>query len=299
VHRAGPTTSRSARRRPAPRAVAVAALALTVARAAAPETPPAPTTLRDVVRGLVGEARAVLAGTRAMPDAADLAARPVRPPAADDVLRAIARPQHRDPFVDAYVRWHLASVAPPLAALDDEAFLDLLRGLPPLLDNPRAAPDLVARLRRAGLAGPLSRRDRDRLAADLETTDARCGQARGRNGAGDGLRLRLAERAGRTGPRPRLLLLEHCAATIAAGWPPAAIKRDLTASFADAAADPDLDAARRRRLVAVTDRLAGRRRTIVNHVTFFADGSVRARFGTAQVSRADVRRWTAPIRGDG
>ncbi len=260
---------------------------------AAPRAPvaAAPNPLREAIRRLTAEAGDVKADRRTLGDEADFADRFELPLEGPALAEAIARPAHRDPFVDAYVRWQLTSFDPAVADFDEGRFADLARRAPPLIENPRAERKAVSTFRRAAAAGPLPQRDRDRLREMEAEIEQRTARALLLNRPATGFRAWVQEKLGARGPRPRQWLLAWCAATINAGWSTRSIKTAITRGFEAGGSDPSFTAAQRRLVAEQARHLIGRRRAAVGKVTFMADGSVRATFSTAGVDASDVGRW--------
>ncbi len=255
----------------------------------------APNPLREAIRRLTAEAGEVMAGRRTLGDQADFADRFELPLEGPVLAEAIARPAHRDPFVDAYVRWQLTSFDPALADLDEKRFADLARRAPRLIENPRAERKAVSTFRRAAAAGPLPQRDRDRLREMEAEFVQRTARARRLNRPATSFRAWVQEKLGAGGPRPRQWLLAWCAATINAGWSTRSIKTAITRGFGAGGLDPSFTTSQRRLVAEQARHLIGRRRVAINKVTFMADGSVRVTFSTAGVDAGDVRRWVEAL----
>ncbi len=276
-------------------------IALSLAATLAPPRRDDQNRLPGVVELLAAEALLVKEGTMAMrSDASSFAERLTWTPEPAALLAAIARPQHADPFVDAYVRWQLTGLAGGPAILDDRVTGQLLDHLPRLVDNPRAEPRFVARLERAATAGALAPSELQRVRGELAAIEAAAARAEALNRAAEGflgwVQERLADAAPQdTGHRP-ILLAARLAACVGGGWPSGRAKADLTRALSEgpAPAGPS-----RRRLEASLQRLAGVQRQFLEQVTFLADGSIRVDFATAAVADDDVERWLTLLAGSG
>lgn len=212
------------------------------------------------------------------------------------VLAAIVRPQHADPFVDAYVRWQLTGLAGDGSAgigLDDKLAGQLLDHLPRPVDNPRAESRFVARLERAAGFGPLPPAELQRVRSEIAAVEAAAAEADALNRATDGFHAWVEQRLGEQW-RP-ILLSARLAACVAGGWPSTRAKADLTRSFSEG---PGPAGPLRRRLEASLQRLTGTQRRSLEQVTFLADGSIRVDLATAAVSAADVERWMKLLGGE-
>ena len=257
---------------------------------AATAEPVPPTTVRQAVRLLIREAGLVKTEGTDLPETPDLARRaPGLDP--DDVVEALLRRAHEDPFVDGYVRWQLTSFDLELAGFDDRQFEQLLRHAPVLIPNPRAEPGAVTLFRRGHEAGPLPRRDLERLRSLDRALTASTARVESQNRAALAFYDQIQRKLPATGPRPRLWLLKRCAVMVAAGWPTRSVKRSITDSFSETVSDDTLTNADRRRLTAAAQSLAGRKRAIVTRMSVMANGSVTASFATSGISAKDVAGW--------
>jgi hypothetical protein len=271
---------------------------------AAVEPPPKPggsakaaKALDRAVESLRVEARQVRAALRLTAAQPDFAARWSEPVPVEDLSAAMAMRQDRDPFIDAYIRWQLTSFDPPLPPLDDRGFLRFMDAAPPLLENPRAAADILAAFERADAEPALPPQERARLQALAAEMERRAPIAAQMNLPAEAWRDWVAVRLGETGARRLLWLLERCAATIEAGWPTRSIKSRLSREFAEAAGDRSIFQNDRDRIAATARRLIGRSRRMVSEVTMFVAGDVEISFSTAAVDAADVQSWIDRLNG--
>jgi hypothetical protein len=271
-------------------------LIVTVLAAAAP--PRAGSALQEAIAALAAEAANVRAAG-AIAERPDFASRfqSERPIDADQLQKALLRPAHRDRFIDAYVRWQLMSFDPSLPAMDDRQFAQFMDAAPAMVENPRADPKMVDLFRRAENAGPLSPGDSDRLRALARDLDQSTAAAEALNRPALGFREFVASKLPSDGPRGRQWLLERCAATIVAGWPPRQVKAEITKAFTAAAADPSLTAQHKQTLADQAARLVGLQREIIREIEFMADGSLKAFSSFARVDDNDVKRWIARLAG--
>jgi hypothetical protein len=275
----------------------LAAAVSMMALATAPLADSSEAALRDAVKALVEEGQhsrreKALVRTRpdfaqGFPDAVSL----------QDVAAALAEPVHRDPFIDAYVRWQLTSFDPPLPDMDDREFMKLMNAAPALVPSPRAEPDAVRFFEDAERAGTLRPRELESAREKVAALDQAAAAAEIMNQPALEFRDFIASKLGENGPRPRLWLLERCAALIEAGWPARTVKGDLTRSFTAAGADESITAEHRAFIAAQTRRLMGLERRLVGGVTFLANGSLRVQISTAKVDEEDVVQWIARLEG--
>jgi tellurite resistance protein len=271
--------------------VAASALLFIVASTMAQVDPPAPKSVRQLVLELIGQAQQIKKTPSNLPESPDLAERKPVPLDTTKLQRALSQRAHRDPFIDAYVRWQLTSLVPGLPEMDQAGFLTLLSQLPPMVENPRADPVMVTLLERAEARGPMPQRDLDRLRATVDQLNAATERARELNRPALGLRAWLERQANPDGLRYRLLLLETCAATVKAAWSTRDIKAQITRNLTDANHQAQLTPEERRRLAMFIQRLGGLEHQFINKITFMANGSVQVTLSTAAVTRNDAMRW--------
>ncbi len=251
-------------------------------------------TIQAAIKDLTREARRFQTDPFGLPGEPDFARRFGETIEADDLVAALCRRTHPNPFIDAYVRWQLISFAEDsraLGALDEQLFGAFLRHAPAMVANPRADRDLVALLKRGSESGPLSGADLRRLQRLERQLTQMTKRAELLNRPAIGFYEWAQEELGLTGPRPRQWLLCRCAATIAAGWPARPIKSAISRAFTESVSDPHFTPAQRRLVVTQTRRLIGLERTIINQMTFLADGSLRVTFSRSRVDAKDVEAW--------
>ena len=250
--------------------------------------------IKEATTQLAQEARQLRREQRPPPDIPDFATRFTRelPPA--DLQAAICTPCASDSFVDAYIRWQLTSFNPELPELDDEQFLNLLRGLPALAPSPRGAVNVVARFREVDtkqFSGEQLRQIRN----DAAELDHRTLAIAAMNGPAQSLREWLSQKLGVTNPRRLQFLLERCAVDAAGCWPLRSIKTRMSKEFKAAAGDAAFTSQQREAVAQQTRRLAGTDCVAVNEVTILADGTVNVTFTRASVDDDDVANWLANL----
>ncbi len=280
--------------------IAILAYVIALTATASPPQPKRPANsksspINEAIAFLAEEARKLKHDQQLPPTIASFATRFNRQIPVPDLQEALSKPADADAFTDAYIRWQLTSCNPPMPVMDDEQFLKLLATLPALIDNPRATPELVERFKKADKAGSLARNEYIQLREASEELDRRAEIAEAVNGPAQSLRDWLAEKLGSTDPRRLQFMIERCAAEINTGWPCRAVKSQMTKAFKEAAADPALSPLQKQTLVEQTRKLAGLKRTAINHITFLADGSVNVTFTTPAITDADVQKWTKPL----
>ncbi len=254
-------------------------------------TPAERNILEQLIEQVQTEARQVLADQKiatAEPDFATRFGQQVNPEALGII---VLMRTHRDPFIDAYTRWQLLSFDPVLPELTTQQFLTVMRQTPALRENPWANRTTLELFIRAETEGPLRESDRNRLQElELELKLAE-DIARHLNHPAEQFRTWISEQLGETGLLPRLWLLEQCMATINAGWPTRSIKSRISRNFADSIADESFTERDRKVVALIAEDLAGHKRQYISQFAIKADGSLDARFSTAQVTTGDVEKW--------
>lgn len=216
-----------------------------------------------------------------------------------DLLAALTSPQHREPFIDAYIRWQLTSFDPAWPDLDDRSFAQLMDRTPRLLDNPRADPTVLTVLRSAEQNGPLNPDATARLRADLAELERQTALIDAMNHPARSWRSWVAKKLGAAGPRPRQWMIEELAARIAAGWEVADIKGDITRNFTASVSDQSFTPEQREMVYTQLLTLRGRKRVFAGEVTFLANGTIRVSESTAQVTNENLETWRTRLAGEG
>jgi hypothetical protein len=233
----------------------------------------------------------------------DFAARFAEKGALDDtsVLDALTRPASKDVFIDAYIRWQLTSVNPPLPEMTDQQFLKLMNNAPRLLDNPRAEPDTVAAFEKAEAAPRLGERDLQRVRESFNTMTDRAGVIERLNLPALEWRKWIDNQLPARGPRKLQWLIERCYSTISAGWEARDAKGDLTRACRDigkSAGDLGLSPQQKQMIGEQLQRIEGIRRRIIEDVAFLAGDRVDVTFSNVYVSENDVKKWTGLLNGE-
>lgn len=256
--------------------------------------------IEAAIKQLTREARRFQTDPLGLPAEPDFARRFEGTIEADDLDRALSRRTHRNPFIDAYVRWQLISFADDsraLGELDEQLFGAFMRHAPTMVANPRADRDLVALLKRGNQSGPLSGADLRRLQRLERQLNQMTKRAELLNRPAIGFYEWAQKKLGPIGPRPRQWLLCRCAATIAAGWPARSIKSAISRAFTESVRDRRFTPSQRRVVADQSRRLIGLDRTIINQMTFLADGSLRVTFSRSRVEAKDAEAWIERLMG--
>jgi hypothetical protein len=273
-------------------------LALCAARSAAGQGAVTPTdALKAAVSELAAEAEAIVVRKEVPKGEPDYAGRCAHDVSPDEIAMALLHRTHREPFVDAYIRWQLTSFDPKLPELDERAFAKFMDQAPEMVENPRADAALLDLFERAEKAGKLQPRELDRLRATYAELEKRTKLAELMNRPAEEFRAFIDKKLGETGVKPRLWLLEECVATIQAGWPTRSVKTRISKSFLAAANEVDMPREHLRLLAAQTEKLKAMSRRYVNEITILADGKVHVSFSTASVTEADVDKWINRLAG--
>jgi len=222
----------------------------------------------------------------------------------DAIARRLLRPQHDDPFVDAYVRWQLTGFDPPLpvdgtGASSDREFSELLESLPPLVRNPRSEPALVATVNRLLARERVSESEAGAIAETNRELRAR--EAAMRNLSRPALQLRLwFERtlndAGDNIGRVFQTRLNRLRALVEAGWGVERLKREIERDLDGAQRDLTFTPEQRDAVAARARRLVGLRTPIVTRIAA-PDGVPQADFDETAVYDFEVRAWLRALAG--
>jgi len=259
-------------------------------------TPAQKRELRNVIRELTSEARD--RRTRGLTDdaAPDFAARHDGDLSIQLIQEALLTSQHRDPFIDAYIRWQLLSYEPPFPELDDRAYLRLLRELPALIENPRGDPSFLNLIERAEQMDAIPPDDFERLRQLDAQSIEHMAIAESLNRPALALRDWVRDGVADSTVRTIQLMIEECAAQVDGAWLPATVKGNLTRAFTIAASE--LTVAEKRLLADHAHGLVGRERRFVKAVTFFADRSINVSYSRPAVSQRDYDRWMQRLAGE-
>lgn len=214
-----------------------------------------------------------------------------------DVLRAMVRRQHRDPFVDAYIRWQLTGFDVTLPEISDRDFITFMDNAPAFVENPAADPRIVSffeQAERAGAHAPDRVEFIRRAQAEMETKQR---EAVRLNEPATKYREWVAEQLGETGVRPRQWMMEELAAKIAAGWPVSDIKGAMSRAYSDSVNDETFTPEQRAMLVNQLKTIIGPGRRWVKEITYLASGEVKVAVWTSSVDMGDVENWTNRLAG--
>jgi hypothetical protein len=256
-------------------------------------TPQDRAAMADALRRLTQEARSLRSAddAAALPDAPDFAARFQKPLHPALLSESIAEPADDDPFIDAYVRWQLTSLDPALPEMDDREFIELMASAPAMIMSPRAEQATVRVFQRASNADVIAPAELQQLRELAARLDAQTALAIRMNTPAAGFRDWVATKLGESGHRPRLWMLERCAATAVAGYPIGQLKSQITTNFRDSHADRSFTQPQRELVSQQAQRLVGIDRTMVNSIVFTAAGGVKVSFQRVRIDADDMSRW--------
>jgi len=254
--------------------------------------------LQPLVAKLVEEAEAAReAGRFAHPEPsiADRWPGDAPPPAA--LSEAIIRPQHRDAFVDAYIRWQLTSFDPPLPAMDDRTFEQAARFAPAYLLNPKSDPQVIATLRRAELGGAMTDAQFQQARNWVEDLEQRTMVVEEMTRPAEEFREWVREKLGDKGLRPRQWMLATLGARIAGGWPVSTMKGAISRDFSESVNDETLTPQDRRRLIMQASSMVGPTRSYVGEVTWFANNTLAVAIYKSRVTSDNIDNWRKRLAG--
>lgn len=214
-----------------------------------------------------------------------------------EVLRAMVRRQHRDPFIDAYIRWQLTGFEVTLPEINDRDFITFMDNAPAFVENPASDPRIVSffeQAERAGAHAPERVEFIRRAQAEMETKQR---EAERLNEPATKYREWVAEQLGKTGVRPRQWMMEELAAKITAGWPVSDIKGAMSRAYSDSVKDESFTPEQRAMLVNQLKTIIGPGRRWVKEITYLASGEVKVAVWTSSVDMGDVENWTNRLAG--
>lgn len=213
------------------------------------------------------------------------------------VGRKIVRRNHRDDFIDAYIRWQLTSFNPVLPKLNDRQFAGFIKSLPKLIDNPRADKALLADINKAIRAGILSDKSQEQLSSKITECAKNTSIASALNLPNTRFRNWILAQLSKTTIRSLQLKLDQLAKTAQAGWPIDRIKTQLDELFIKSDRDNTFTIKQRKTITTQAQRLIGMNRVYLARANI-AQGTISADFGDSGVYDFDVNRWTRAILHD-
>jgi hypothetical protein len=282
-------------------------LVLSLAVAAAPQsTRPSRTssrepTIKQAIAELIDEARAVAKEERLDIRSPDFAKRFDGEVPNDDLIAALSKPAHKEPFIDAYVRWQLTSFDPSWTALDETVALKLMAATPKMLENPRADSSVVDTFKSVDNNSQLSPAELRRLRVLADELAQRTATMTSFNTPAEGYRDWVQGKIEESASHAAALLwlIERCHATISAAWPSRSLKARMTKDFKAAGLDRDITPQQRQLIAEQARKLIDLKRTAINEITFMDNGSVNVTFSTYAVDEEDVEKWIALLNGQG
>ncbi len=251
--------------------------------------------LAEAIKRLTEEARQAKTGQRPARSRADFVKDFGREVPLASVGNKLRRRLHRDPFIDAYVRWQLTSFEPALPEMSDRQFERFLAELPRLTENPRADHSLIASLGAVVRTGPLTERERTSISRVLDDLAERSSRARTLNQPALAFRSWLERGLPPQGAAGLQVALERVAALIEAGWPVDRLKARLDERFRANAGLASFTDEQRRRVAEQAYRLAGRQRLYVTSARI-EEETLAVNYGETAVYDFDVRRWVKLMR---
>lgn len=269
----------------------------TPAPAGEPDPPPSPAAAFDRLMALLTSEAEQFADTGTLPRAhPSIASEFPHELPETRVVQAIIEPQHREPLIDAYIRWQLTSFDPPLPELRERRFAKLLDDLSPLTVNPRADDQLIAMLNRALEAGELIERDQQQINDVLNAMDEQVSKRRTLNTPALELRDWLDQQYEGEGAERILIAFERCKALADAGWPIGPAGAQAERRCTDAARDRAFTDDDRRVVTRAAGRIIGARRVYVQSARI-RQNRLEVNFAETAIYDFDVRRWLRRMDG--
>ncbi len=251
--------------------------------------------LAEAIKRLTEEARQAKAEKRLGRSRANFAKDFGREVPRGSLANKIRRRLHRDPFIDAYVRWQLTSFQPTLPQMSDREFERFLADLPRLLENPRADESLIASLGDVVRTGPLTERELTSMRRLLDDLAGRSSRARALNQPALAFRAWVERGLPAQGAAALQVALEQAAALVDAGWPVDRLKARIDERCRASAGVASFTDEQRRRVAKQAHRLAGRQRLLVTSARI-EEETLAVNYGETAVYDFDVRRWVKLMR---
>ncbi len=219
----------------------------------------------------------------------------------DLVFDRLQHPAHKDPFVDAHIRWQLFGFEPIWPEterdFDDEEFEEMLSDLPALLPNPRSDRGAIGRINAALAREQVSDSDAEAIRALDQSLRDESARISDLNRPGLELRGLIEERVGEVGHRAHQVRLEHLAAMVEAGWPVEDLKRRIADHFEQARDDAAFTAEQRERVASQAVKLIGLRTPLILSVGIGENNSPQAQFDETAVYDFEVNEWIRILQG--
>ncbi len=204
--------------------------------------------------------------------------------------------QHREPLVDAYIRWQLTSFSPAIPELRPNQVQKLLDELPGLAVNPRADDELIRMMNRALEAGELSEADQETITQTLEEMGEYVSKRRALNTPALELRLWLEEQFEDNLPMRILLALERCDALVTAGWELGSHGAETERRFMEVARNREFTDDDRRIVTRAAGRIIGTSRVYVRSARI-VENRLEVNFADTGLYDFEVRRWLRKMDG--
>lgn len=206
------------------------------------------------------------------------------------VAKAIIEPQHRDPFVDGYIRWQLTSYDPPLPKMADAQWQRMIENLPMIPINPRADADLIKLLNQGIQAGELSEDDQKKILDRITLMSEIESNRRALMTPAVELRAWIMEKHKDSLYQQMVLSVEKCAALVRAGWPTGDAGAKTAELFAQAARDREITDQEKLKAARVAESVIGLSRVYVASVRI-NNNRLEADFENTAIYDFDVRKW--------
>ena len=252
--------------------------------------------MQAVLRQLREEAIAAQKGQQPMRDEANFALETTLSPPLDLISQNLIRTQHRDPFIDAYIRWQLTGFNPTFPQLPNRKQQDVLRKLPTLTANPLSDPAVLNRVNELLQIPILTEQEQLQIITEYtKLTDAQRRAAKN-NVPATKLRMWLIKSfppQSRAGLEVRVELV---ATMVGSGWAAVGPKNLLQSGCEMAGQNQELSKADRESIALLLKKLTGLSSTMVDDLRT-GDFALQADFRSSTIQDFEVREWTRLLYG--
>lgn len=256
-----------------------------------PDKPPTPTAaLAMLIAQLSNEGIEALRTGHLVRNHPNVASDFAYEPAMPQLARAVIEAQHRDHFIDAYIRWQLTSYQPTLPRLTEKQWEQVIQDLPMIPINPRADDDLIKLLNRGLQAGELSESDQKQINERLELMSSIESNRRALMTPAMELRAWLMKKNEDSLYRQIIFSLEQTAALVQAGWPTGDYGAKTAELFAMVQRDREFTDPQKRRAAAVAQGFTGITRVYVSSARI-NENRLEVNFENTAIYDFDVRKW--------
>ena len=262
-----------------------------------PPRPMSPTVqMQTLLRQLREEAIAAQKGQKPMRDEASFALETTLSPPPNLISQNLIRTQHRDPFIDAYIRWQLTGFDPPFPDLPKRKQQDVLRKLPTLTPNPLSNPAVLSRINELLQIPILSEQEQAQIITEYTKLTESQRRAAKNNVPATKLRMWLIKSFPPTSRAALEIRVELVATMVGNGWTAVGPKNLLQSSCEMAGKNQSLSKADRESIAQLLQKITGLSSTMIEDLRT-GDFALQANFRSSTIQDFEVREWTRLLYG--